>query len=426
MDAATVAAIAATEAAAAAMAASSAAAAMHVPISTLPVGMGQQAMMMMGMMQSPSAFVEVEATIAGGSPDGESGAAAASKKNAWTPEEDAILTRVVAQEGAGHWTKVAAHLPHRMGRQCRERWFNHLAPDVKKGYWTAEEDRLILDAVREHGTKWSTIQKKLPGRSDNSIKNRYYSAIRKAQRLEKRSSSGDPLSAGGEGGMAGAPGGSGHGSEYENGTLIASPLGDGATSSLVPGAAGGPVLPTGAEAAALGIGMRHNFCSGSAAGSPGGSPSGSKRKAASASVASLIEAPSQAAMMCAVVTSYAGEATGSHNILPTAFASVEASDADADAASMTAIPAHSYPAQAHAASAVYLSHTFAPTPAPTPSSHLVPPMHPMLHPVPPPALVQPTHPLLQPVTSSSSSSQSPERAAAKAQAMEAMGFRTSP
>jgi hypothetical protein len=90
---------------------------------------------------------------------------------------------------------------------------------------------------------------------------------------------------------------------------------------------------------------------------------------------------------------------------------------------MTAIPAHPIPAQAHAASAVYLSHTFAP--APTPSSHLVPPMHPMLHPVPPPALVQPTHPLLQPVTSSSSS-QSPERAAAKAQAMEAMGFRTSP
>ena len=420
MDAATVAAIAATEAAVAAMAASSAAAAMHVPMSTLPVGMGQQAMMMMSMMQPPSAFVEVEATIAGGSPDGESAAAAASKKNAWTPEEDAILTRVVAQEGAGHWTKVAAHLPHRMGRQCRERWFNHLAPDVKKGYWTAEEDRLILDAVREHGTKWSTIQKKLPGRSDNSIKNRYYSAIRKAQRLEKRSSSGAPLSAGGEGGMIGAPGGSGSGSEYENGALIASPLGDGATSSLMPGAAGGSVLPTGAEAAALGIGMRHNFCSGSAAGSPGGSPSGSKRKAASASVASLIEASSQAAMS-AVVTSYASEATGSHNILPTAFASVEASDADADTACMTAIPA-----QAHVASVVYLPHTFAPAPASMPSNHLVPPMHPMLHPVPPPALVQPAHPLLQPVTSSSSSSQSPERAAAKAQAMEAMGYRTSP
>jgi len=130
-----------------------------------------------GASHAHSAFVEIEAD------GGKNGTA---KKNAWTAEEDEILTRVVGLEGAGHWTKVAAHLPGRMGRQCRERWFNHLAPEVKKGFWTQEEDSLILAAVREHGTRWSTIQKLLPGRSDNSIKNRYYSAARKAQRLEKR------------------------------------------------------------------------------------------------------------------------------------------------------------------------------------------------------------------------------------------------
>jgi len=113
-----------------------------------------------------------------------------SKKNAWTAEEDATLARVIAEFGHGHWTKVAAWLPGRMGRQCRERWFNHLAPEVKKGDWSKEEDQLIVAAVREHGTKWSLIQKLLVGRSDNSIKNRYYSAIRKAQRLEKRSVAG--------------------------------------------------------------------------------------------------------------------------------------------------------------------------------------------------------------------------------------------
>jgi len=134
----------------------------------------------------------VEASMLTGGVEEEGGRSGGGKKNAWTKEEDAILTRVVATEGAGHWTKVAVHLPGRMGRQCRERWFNHLAPDVRKGDWTAHEDQRILAAVRLHGTKWSQIQRELPGRSDNSIKNRYYSAIRKAQRLEKRAS--HPLS----------------------------------------------------------------------------------------------------------------------------------------------------------------------------------------------------------------------------------------
>ena len=47
---------------------------------------------------------------------------------------------------------IAAQLPGRIGKQCRERWFNHLAPEVKKGEWPAEEDRLIMDSVRAHGT----------------------------------------------------------------------------------------------------------------------------------------------------------------------------------------------------------------------------------------------------------------------------------
>jgi hypothetical protein len=124
-----------------------------------------------------SAFVEVEAVVGmpqatGEAGDDGKGNSALQKKNAWSIEEDQILMRVVAEEGAGHWTKIAQRLQGRAGRQCRERWFNHLAPDVKKGSWTAEEDHLILAAVREHGTKWSQIQKQLPGRSDNSIKNR--------------------------------------------------------------------------------------------------------------------------------------------------------------------------------------------------------------------------------------------------------------
>eukprot|EP00966_Prymnesium_polylepis_P011372 261957-Prymnesium_polylepis.1 len=74
----------------------------------------------------------------------------------------------------------------RSGKQCRERWHNHLSPDVRKTKWSAEEDRAIVEAVQLYGTRWSEIVKMFPGRTDNAIKNRWNSMLRKEDRRLKR------------------------------------------------------------------------------------------------------------------------------------------------------------------------------------------------------------------------------------------------
>jgi hypothetical protein len=108
----------------------------------------------------------------------------ATEKKAWQPEEDARLIQLVTELGASHWSVIASYLEGRVGKQCRERWHNHLCPTVSKQEWTAEEDRLIMELVERYGTKWSRIAEMLPGRTDNSIKNRWNSTMRKNARRQ--------------------------------------------------------------------------------------------------------------------------------------------------------------------------------------------------------------------------------------------------
>ena len=85
-------------------------------------------------------------------------------KGMWTPEEDQRIIDLVAQHGAQKWSVIAGQMKGRIGKQCRERWVNHLNPNVNKDPWTEEEDRMILRLQSTKGNKWAEMAKEISGR----------------------------------------------------------------------------------------------------------------------------------------------------------------------------------------------------------------------------------------------------------------------
>lgn len=101
------------------------------------------------------------------------------KHGPWTKEEDEQLTILVQKYNKNlSWIKIAKKMKNRSAKQCRERYLNHLEKSFKSGPFTDEELNILCEKQSKYGNRWKKITKYLPGRSENSIKNRWYSLQR--------------------------------------------------------------------------------------------------------------------------------------------------------------------------------------------------------------------------------------------------------
>ncbi|KAB5512985.1 hypothetical protein DKX38_030013 [Salix brachista] len=120
------------------------------------------------------------------------------KKGAWTPEEDRKLMDYITRYGSWNWRQLPKFAGlQRCGKSCRLRWLNYLRPNIKRGNYTKDEEEIIISLHETLGNRWSAIAAELPGRTDNEIKNHWHTYLKKRLRKSSveapQSSSGDDL-----------------------------------------------------------------------------------------------------------------------------------------------------------------------------------------------------------------------------------------
>ncbi|XP_008795619.2 myb-related protein MYBAS1-like isoform X2 [Phoenix dactylifera] len=112
------------------------------------------------------------------------------RKGPWTEQEDIQLVWFVGLFGERRWDFLAKVSGlNRTGKSCRLRWVNYLHPGLKRGRMTPQEEHLVLELHAKWGNRWSRIARRLPGRTDNEIKNYWRTHMRKKAQERKRSAS---------------------------------------------------------------------------------------------------------------------------------------------------------------------------------------------------------------------------------------------
>ncbi|XP_057479207.1 transcription factor WER-like [Actinidia eriantha] len=109
------------------------------------------------------------------------------KKVLWTEEEDRILIEYVRVHGKGRWNCLAKITGlKRSGKSCRLRWINYLCPTIKHGDFSEQEEDLIIRLHNLLGNRWSLIAGRVPGRTDNQVKNHWNTHLRKKLGIKKK------------------------------------------------------------------------------------------------------------------------------------------------------------------------------------------------------------------------------------------------
>lgn len=113
------------------------------------------------------------------------------KRKKWSKEEDAQLSSIVKSHGRDiNWEVISKEIEKfeqkRSAKQCRERWIYHLNPELRKEKWTKGENKELLHLHEYLGSKWKDIAEKFPGRTDNAVKNQFFSLVRRSLRTARK------------------------------------------------------------------------------------------------------------------------------------------------------------------------------------------------------------------------------------------------
>lgn len=103
------------------------------------------------------------------------------KENLWTDQEDSFISKWVSINGTSNWTNCTKMIKERTAKMCKDRWYTKLSLEQNnENFWSPFDELSLLLAVNCFGTSWSKIIRFFPSKTENQMKNKFYSVLRKS------------------------------------------------------------------------------------------------------------------------------------------------------------------------------------------------------------------------------------------------------